>query len=187
MATKASGNGSSRPKESRVVAKHHAADLSFLGAAPLIPGERAADYERLLAAVTDEIKPAEPVETIWTRDFVDLQWDIIRFRRIKADLITHRGENCPWATDKSNGTIADIVAININVIERIDRMVMTMEARRNAAYHEVERHRIGLGERLRHAVEQVEDAEFRDVDETTSLVPHDTTDKDLAEPTQRAR
>ena len=44
-------------------------------------------------------------------------------------------------------------------------MVMTMEARRNAAYREAERYRIGLGERLRHATEQVEDAEFREVDD----------------------
>ena len=133
------------------------------------------------------------MESIWTRDIVDLQWDIMRFRRIKADLITHRYEQ--WAampfnstrTENLNGQIANIAAININPVERIDRMVMTMEARRNAAYREVERHRIGLGERLRRAVEQVEDAEFREVDETTTIVPHDTTDKGLAEPAQRAR
>ena len=63
--------------------------------------------------------------------------------------------------------VASIVAIHIKVLERIDRMVMTMEARRNAAYHEAERHRIGLGERLRRAAEQVEDAEFREVDDAT--------------------
>jgi hypothetical protein len=90
-------------------------------------------------------------------------------------------------TENSNGGLANTVAININDIERIDRMVMTMEARRNAAYREVERHRIGLGERLRRAVEQVEDAEFREVDETTSIVPHDSSDKDLAESAQQAR
>ena len=43
-------------------------------------------------------------------------------------------------------------------------MVMTMEARRNAAYREAERHRLGLGERLRRAAEQVEDAELREID-----------------------
>jgi hypothetical protein len=43
---------------------------------PLIPGERADDYKRLLAGVTDEIKPADIMETIWTREFVDLQWEI---------------------------------------------------------------------------------------------------------------
>ena len=137
------------------------------------------------------MKPVDFLEIIWTREFVDLQWDIIRFRRIKADFIAHRYDRTAslfsTQTQNSNGELANVVAININVIERIDRMVMTMEARRNAAYREIERHRIGLGERLRCAVEQVEDAEFREVDETTSIVPHDTTDKDLAEPAQRAR
>ena len=42
-------------------------------------------------------------------------------------------------------------------------MVMTMEARRNAAYREAERYRIGLGERLRRATEPVADAEFHEV------------------------
>ena len=168
-------------------------DLLFPGPPPLIPGEDA-NYQQLLAAVTNEMKPVDFMETFWTRDIVDLQWDIIRFRRIKADLITHRYEHRMHTisfvsnqTDNLNGAVANVVANNINTLERIDRMVMTMEARRNAAYREIERHRIGLGERLRRAVEQVEDAEFREVDETTSIVPHDTTDKDLAEPAQRAR
>jgi hypothetical protein len=51
-------------------------------------------------------------------------------------------------------------------------MVMTMEARRNAAYREAERHRIGLGERLRRAAEQVEDAEFREVEDATGEQKH---------------
>ena len=155
MATKASVSGSGRPKASRAVTARHAAELSFLGAPPLIPGESAADYKRLLAAVTDEIKPADPVETIWTRDVVDLQWDIIRFRRIKADIITYYHRN----------NIAEAISYKIEVLERIDRMVMTMEARRNAAYREAERYRVGLGERLRRATEPVEDAEFREVDD----------------------
>ena len=32
--------------------------------------------------------------------------------------------------------------ININALERIDRMILTMEARRNAAYREAASHRI---------------------------------------------
>ena len=153
-------------------------DLSFLGAPPLIPGEAARDYKQLLTAVTNELKPVDFMETIWTRDIVDLQWDIIRFRRIKADFITYRYEQSrgylttfegvePILKMELNGDIASIVAINIDALERIDRLVMTMEARRNAAYREAERHRIGLGERLRRATEQVEDAEFREVDNAT--------------------
>jgi hypothetical protein len=165
-------------------------DLSFLGAPPLIPGESARDYQQLLTAVKDVIKPVDFLEDMWIRDIVDSEWEIIRGRCIKADFITHRYEQArliSTQTGNPKGKLASIVAINIKTIERIDRMVMTMEARRNAAYREIERHRIGLGERLRRAVEQVEDAEFREVDETPTLVPHDTTDKDLAEPAQRAR
>jgi hypothetical protein len=149
-------------------------DLLFPGAPPLIPGENARDYQQLLAAVTNEMKPVDFMETMWTRDIVDLQWDIIRFRRIKADLITCRHDRIDWeaiqelgvkSTPRNlRGDIAHVVAKDIDAIERIDRMIMTMEARRNAAYREAERHRIGLGERLRRAAEQVEDAEFREVD-----------------------
>ena len=78
---------------------------------------------------------------------------IIRFRRIKADVITYY----------HGGNIAEAISYKI-----IDRMVMTMEARRNAAYREAERYRVGLGERLRRATEPVEDAEFREVDDAPS-------------------
>ena len=83
---------------------------------------------------------------------------IIRFRRIKADVITYY----------HGGNIAEAISYKIEVLERIDRMVMTMEARRNAAYREAERYRVGLGERLRRATEPVEDAEFREVDDAPS-------------------
>jgi hypothetical protein len=112
------------------------------------------------------------METIWTRDIVDLQWDIIRFRRIKADLITRRYKGSTDDLSTIGGPvegvkkilagtlhadIAGVVAVNISVLARIDRMVMTMEARRNAAYREAERHRFGMGERLRRAAEEAED------------------------------
>ena len=154
------------------------------------------------------MKPVDFLEIMWTRDIVDLQWEIIRYRRIKADAITyyHEGrclersaqaeiserEFRAKATKKEiaayearrlersaqigeetrakllKNDIAAVVAFRIDALERIDRMVMNMEARRNAAYREAERHRIGLGDRLRHATEQVEDAEFREVDEATT-------------------
>jgi hypothetical protein len=133
-------------------------DVSFLGAPPLIPGEAARDYEQLLTAVINVMKPVDRLEMMWIRDIVDLQWDIIRFRRIKADVITYHCE-------KNRSSIAEVVTYKIDVLERIDRMVMTMEARRNAAYREAERYRVGLGERLRRATEPVEDAEFREVDD----------------------
>jgi hypothetical protein len=195
MTRAASRSGSDNSKASAALTAPSMTDLSFLGAPPLIPGESAGDYEQLVSAVTNTMKPVDFMETIWTRDIVDLQWDIMRFRRIKADLITHRykgshdyldvvGEPTEFeptpahnllasiAAVNMRGDIATTVAVNIKILERIDHMVMTMEARRNAAYREAERHRIGLGERLRRAAEQVEDAEFREVDDATAEQKH---------------
>ncbi|HEY2231135.1 MAG TPA: hypothetical protein VGI22_26045 [Xanthobacteraceae bacterium] len=56
-------------------------------------------------------------------------------------------------------------------VERIDRMIMTAEARRNATLREIDRHRETLGRRLRQAVVEAEDAAFEVVDaqESTTL------------------
>jgi hypothetical protein len=164
---------SNKAKLPAALSSPSATDVSFLGAPPLIPGEVASDYQQLLTAVIDAMKPVDFLETIWTRDVIDLQWDIIRFRRIKANAVTYYYEISksfgpePFANraEELKSDVARVVARNIDALERIDRMVMTMEARRNAAYHEAERHQIGLGERLRRATEQVEDAEFREVDD----------------------
>jgi hypothetical protein len=155
MTDTASRSKSNKAKPPAALPLPNVTDLSFFGAPPLIPGEVASDYQQLLTAVIKVMKLVDVLESIWTRDIVDLQWDIIRFRRIKANVITYYHRN----------NIAEAISYKIDALERIDRMVMTMEARRNAAYREAERYRIGLGERLRHATEQVEDAEFREVDD----------------------
>ena len=155
MTDTASRSKSNKAKPPAALPLPNVTDLSFFGAPPLIPGEVASDYQQLLTAVIKVMKLVDVLESIWTRDIVDLQWDIIRFRRIKADIITYYHRN----------NIAEAISYKIEVLERIDRMVMTMEARRNAAYREAERYRVGLGERLRRATEPVEDAEFREVDD----------------------
>ncbi len=46
-------------------------------------------------------------------------------------------------------------------------MIARMEQRRNAAYLQAEQHRVNLRSRLRRSVEQVEDTEFRELDDET--------------------
>ena len=62
--------------------------------------------------------------------------------------------------------IAQAVSLKLGDIERLDRMVMTKEARRDNALQETERHRANLGARLRRAAEQVEDADFCVIEES---------------------
>jgi hypothetical protein len=52
----------------------------------------------------------------------------------------------------------------LDSIERLDRMLASAEARRNNALREIDRHRHALGGGVRRSIEEIEDAEFRDVE-----------------------
>src|SRR4029077_8471560 len=52
----------------------------------------------------------------------------------------------------------------LDSFERLDRMLASAEARRNNALREVDRHRDALGGGVRRSIEEIEDAEFRDVE-----------------------
>ena len=49
----------------------------------------------------------------------------------------------------------------IDEIERINRMTMLAEQRRDSILHEIDRYRLDFSQRLRRAVDEVEDAEFK--------------------------
>jgi hypothetical protein len=79
-----------------------------------------------------------------------------------------RHEN-PMIEVKSIGLTKDAImaralANRIADVERIDRMIMLAETRRNASLRELERHRTSLAESLRLAIENVEEAEIQVVE-----------------------
>ena len=57
---------------------------------------------------------------------------------------------------------AETLARELDKVERIDRMIMSLEARRNAILREIDRHRASVAQALREAV-NVEDAQFEEV------------------------
>lgn len=54
---------------------------------PLVGNEKREDYDRLFSDVAGALKPADSIVWIFVKDFVDLSWDIIRERKIKAHII----------------------------------------------------------------------------------------------------
>jgi hypothetical protein len=52
----------------------------------------------------------------------------------------------------------------LDSFERLDRMLASAEARRNNALREIDRHRDTLGNGVRRSIEDIEDAEFRDIE-----------------------
>jgi hypothetical protein len=61
---------------------------ALFGAPPLIAGEDRAAYDGLTARVVDAVAPADVLEEMWVRDVVDLAWEALRMRRLKAALLT---------------------------------------------------------------------------------------------------
>ena len=171
---------------------------NFFGPAPLLDGEDAAAYDELLARVSGAVKPSDILEEIWVRDVVDLVWEALRLRRLKASLITAKAHNgleqilqplSDWETADAlseawarrdpkaikevdamlasadltmDAVMAETLALELDRVERIDRMIMSAEARRNAVLREVDRHRASVAQALRRAV-NVEDAQFEEV------------------------
>ena len=60
----------------------------LLGPPPLLPNESHADYEGLKARLRAKISPQDMLEEIWVRDILDLQWEVLRMRRIKARILS---------------------------------------------------------------------------------------------------
>jgi hypothetical protein len=66
------------------------------------------------------------------------------------------------------GVVAQGLCFRLGFIERIERMIMAAEARRNAALREIDRHRATLGRQLRQAVLEAEAQEVAGAGEGTA-------------------
>jgi hypothetical protein len=54
---------------------------------PLLPGEAEPDYVGIAARIIAVAQPRDAIEEFLTRDVIDLTWDILRLRRMKAGLL----------------------------------------------------------------------------------------------------
>src|SRR5271165_2456559 len=54
---------------------------------PLLPGETEADYRDIAQRIVAAARPKDAIEEFLTRDVIDLTWDILRLRRLKAGLL----------------------------------------------------------------------------------------------------
>ncbi len=75
------------PQPLAPAAAEAASMADLLGAPPIITGELASAFEELLERAREILKSADIIEEMWVRDAVDLEWDIIRYRRLKAHLL----------------------------------------------------------------------------------------------------
>jgi hypothetical protein len=175
--------------------------VAGIAPAPLLPGEQEADYATHVARIVAVAQPRDAIEDLLTRDVIDLSWEVLRLRRLKAGLLRgaigsgisavmyrlgYEEESAGelaynWAAGKKAAqktvatalqkaqlTMEDVMAETlegkIDSFERFDRLLASWEGRRNNALREIERHRAAFGAAMRQAIDEVQDAEFRDVD-----------------------
>jgi hypothetical protein len=65
--------------------------LALFGPRLLIAGEDAAAYDQLLARICSAVKPVDIIEEIFIADLASLEWEALRWRRLKSSLIQARG------------------------------------------------------------------------------------------------
>lgn len=198
---------------------------SIFGPAPILPQEDPEAYDALLERVVGDIKPSGMIEEILVRDPVDHTWEILRWRRLRTDVLAEataavlraklsripkRGQSSPsdmlddlfppstsvqklvrkWIKKDPaairrinklltsiNTTMASVTTeatiAKLDVIERIDQLVTTAEARRTLALREIDRHRLALAQALRDKINEIEDAEFKTVGPIAPQIEHD--------------
>ena len=61
--------------------------VALFGPPPLINGEDSNSYQELEARICGGVKPADILEHIWVRDVIDISWEVLRLRRLRANLM----------------------------------------------------------------------------------------------------
>ena len=73
------------PSDGGSIAAGH---LEIFGPPPLLDGESQEVYDALLARVTGTVNPKDILEEMWVHDIVDLDWEVLRLRRLRAALLS---------------------------------------------------------------------------------------------------
>ena len=76
-----------RVKQSRLNPDKSASNLSLFRPPQLLQNENLEEYAELLARITAAAKPLDAIEEIFVDDVTRLQWEILRWQRLKTNLI----------------------------------------------------------------------------------------------------
>jgi hypothetical protein len=65
--------------------------LTLFGSPQLLEGEDAAAYDELLGRVCAAVKPVDIIDEMFIADVVSLEWEVLRWRRLKSSLMRMGG------------------------------------------------------------------------------------------------
>ena len=111
---------------------------------PLLEGEDAAAYDQLLARICAAVKPVDVIDEMFIADVVSLEWEVLRWRRLKWSLIRARGlkaledflgENLDYDlySEHFADDLAEILQDNLPEDQAEDAQTLARECARNEA------------------------------------------------------
>ena len=77
----------SKSKTKAVISRYRPKQPSLFGPPLLLVGEDAAEYDELHAAIRAAVNPIDTVDEMFVADVVALEWEVLRWRRLKSSLI----------------------------------------------------------------------------------------------------
>jgi hypothetical protein len=96
--------------------------FALFGEPQLLEGEKVEAYHELLARFRAAIKPADAIEDMFTAEVADLEWEVLRWRRLKTNLFRDVGltaletfldENFAVSEDGFSRTLTEILQENV--------------------------------------------------------------------------
>ena len=122
---------------------------------PLLASENPQSYVSLLIALADDVKPAGVIEWLWLKDIVLQTWEIQRLWVFKSHIIELERdelfiETIDPETKRHLGSAQGFRA-SIDVLEKLDRQIASLERRRDNTLREIEVRREILARRVREA------------------------------------
>jgi hypothetical protein len=139
-------------------------DLSFMGSPPLLPLDDPNEYRKLREDVSKSA-PADFFGQFFARMFTDTAWEARRYQLVVTNFIKAEVKGFLDPTVDGETKLALVVAERIEALERLHRLRAGREHRLDALYRLVQEHRANLGRLLTPPAEQVQDAEFREVED----------------------
>jgi hypothetical protein len=73
--------------KSKAVTPATASRLRLFGQPPVLEGEDGAAYDELVARICAAVKPVDIIDEMFIADVVALEWEVLRWRRLKSSLI----------------------------------------------------------------------------------------------------
>ena len=90
----------------------------LFGPPPILEGEDARAYNEMLDRVFGTVGPTDFIEEIWVRDLVDVTWEMFRWRRILAALMTDE------VLERTNDRASSLVEAQIELMEGSEKEEM---------------------------------------------------------------